>query len=123
MSTWAQATSQLFSNPYSPLSYTLYSRRLAASYDLLYRLACDFLVPAVRARARRGFADGRASGSGAAQDDDDDGRPDRYAAQSDPGQRAGQAQVARLVPQHRGLQGAVVLSRLPAGGLPGLPAA
>ena len=34
-STWAQATSQLFSNPYSPLSYTVYSRRLAASYDLL----------------------------------------------------------------------------------------
>ncbi|HEY4038659.1 MAG TPA: polyhydroxyalkanoate depolymerase, partial [Burkholderiaceae bacterium] len=38
MSAWAQATSELFSNPYSPLSYTPYSRRLAASYDLLYRL-------------------------------------------------------------------------------------
>ncbi len=45
MSTWAQATSQLFSNPYSPLSYTLYSRRLAASYDLLYRLGKHYEKP------------------------------------------------------------------------------
>jgi poly(3-hydroxybutyrate) depolymerase len=46
MSTWAQATSQLFSNPYSPLSYTPYSRRLAASYDLLYRLGKHYEKPA-----------------------------------------------------------------------------
>jgi poly(3-hydroxybutyrate) depolymerase len=45
-STWAQATSQLFSNPYSPLSYTVYSRRLAASYDLLYRLGKHYEKPA-----------------------------------------------------------------------------
>jgi poly(3-hydroxybutyrate) depolymerase len=46
MSTWAQATSELFSNPYSPLSYTPYSRRLAASYDLLYRLGKHYEKPA-----------------------------------------------------------------------------
>jgi poly(3-hydroxybutyrate) depolymerase len=45
MSTWAQVTSELFSNPYSPLSYTLYSRRLAASYDLLYRLGKHYEKP------------------------------------------------------------------------------
>ncbi|HEX4599526.1 MAG TPA: polyhydroxyalkanoate depolymerase, partial [Burkholderiaceae bacterium] len=46
MSHWAQATSELFSNPYSPLSYTPYSRRLAASYDLLYRLGKHYEKPA-----------------------------------------------------------------------------
>ena len=46
ISAWAQATSQLFSNPYSPLSYTVYSRRLAASYDLLYRLGKHYEKPA-----------------------------------------------------------------------------
>jgi len=45
LSTWAQATSELFSNPYSPLSYTLYARRLAASYDLLYRLGKHYEKP------------------------------------------------------------------------------
>jgi poly(3-hydroxybutyrate) depolymerase len=46
LSVWAQATSQLFSNPYSPLSYTAYSRRLAASYDLMYRLGKHYEKPA-----------------------------------------------------------------------------
>ena len=45
ISTWAQATSELFSNPYSPLSYTPYSRRLAASYDLLHRLGKHYERP------------------------------------------------------------------------------
>jgi poly(3-hydroxybutyrate) depolymerase len=45
LSAWAQATSQLFTNPYSPLSYTVYSRRLAASYDLLYRLGKHYEKP------------------------------------------------------------------------------
>ena len=45
MSVWAQATSELFSHPYSPLSYTPYSRRLAASYDLLYRLGKHYEKP------------------------------------------------------------------------------
>jgi len=51
MSTWAQATSELFSNPYSPLSYTPYSRRLAASYDLLYRLGKHYEKPAFGIKA------------------------------------------------------------------------
>jgi len=51
LSSWAQATSQLFSNPYSPLSYTIYSRRLAASYDLLYRLGKHYEKPEFGIRA------------------------------------------------------------------------
>jgi poly(3-hydroxybutyrate) depolymerase len=51
MSAWAQATSELFSNPYSPLSYTPYSRRLAASYDLLYRLGKHYEKPAFGIKA------------------------------------------------------------------------
>src|SRR3989454_1277102 len=46
MSAWAQVTSELFSNPYSPLSYTPYARRLAASYDLMYRLGKQYENPA-----------------------------------------------------------------------------
>ena len=38
LSVWAQATSELFSSPYSPLSYTPLSRRLSAGYDLLHRV-------------------------------------------------------------------------------------
>lgn len=45
LSVWAQATSQLFSNPYSPLAYTPLSRRLAAGYDLLYRLGKQYEKP------------------------------------------------------------------------------
>ncbi|MGH6608953.1 MAG: polyhydroxyalkanoate depolymerase [Burkholderiaceae bacterium] len=46
VSMWAQATSQLFSNPYSPWAYTPMSRRLAAGYDLLYRLGKQYEKPA-----------------------------------------------------------------------------
>ena len=45
LSVWAQATSQMFSNPYSPLAYTPLSRRLAAGYDLLYRLGKQYEKP------------------------------------------------------------------------------
>lgn len=45
VSAWAQATSQLFSNPYSPWSYTPLSRRIAAGYDLLYRLGKQYEKP------------------------------------------------------------------------------
>ncbi|HEX7156152.1 MAG TPA: polyhydroxyalkanoate depolymerase [Burkholderiaceae bacterium] len=45
LSAWAEATSQLFSNPYSPLSYTPFSRRLAAGYDLLHRLGKHYEKP------------------------------------------------------------------------------
>ena len=45
ISVWAQATSELFSNPYSPLAYTPMSRRLAAGYDLLHRLGKRYEKP------------------------------------------------------------------------------
>ncbi|VCU69842.1 hypothetical protein PIGHUM_01907 [Pigmentiphaga humi] len=43
---FADATAQLFSNPYSPLAYTPVSRRMAAAYELLYRLGKDYEKPA-----------------------------------------------------------------------------
>lgn len=46
LSLWAQATSELFSNPYSPLAYTPMSRRLAAGYELLHRLGKEYEKPA-----------------------------------------------------------------------------
>jgi poly(3-hydroxybutyrate) depolymerase len=45
LSHWAQVTSQLFSNPYSPLAYTPFSRRMAAGYDLLHRLGKHYEKP------------------------------------------------------------------------------
>jgi len=45
LSVWAQATSELFSSPYSPLAYTPLSRRLAAGYDLLHRLGKHYDKP------------------------------------------------------------------------------
>lgn len=45
LSVWAQATSELFSNPYSPLAYTPLSRRLAAGYDLLHRIGKSYDKP------------------------------------------------------------------------------
>jgi len=46
LSVWAQATSELFSSPYSPLAYTPMSRRLAAGYDVLHRLGKRYEKPA-----------------------------------------------------------------------------
>ncbi len=45
LSVWAQATSELFSSPYSPLAYTPLSRRLAAGYDLLHRVGKHYEKP------------------------------------------------------------------------------
>ena len=45
LSVWAQATSELFSSPYSPLSYTPLSRRLSAGYDLLHRVGKQYEKP------------------------------------------------------------------------------
>ncbi len=45
-SVWAQATSELFSSPYSPLAYTPFSRRMAAGYDLLHRIGKHYEKPA-----------------------------------------------------------------------------
>jgi poly(3-hydroxybutyrate) depolymerase len=45
LSVWAQATSELFTSPYSPLAYTPVSRRLAAGYDLLHRIGKHYQKP------------------------------------------------------------------------------
>jgi poly(3-hydroxybutyrate) depolymerase len=46
LSGWAEATSQLYTNPYSPLSYTPMSRRIAAALDLTHRLGKTYEKPA-----------------------------------------------------------------------------
>jgi poly(3-hydroxybutyrate) depolymerase len=45
LSVWAQASSELFTSPYSPLAYTPVSRRLAAGYDLLHRIGKPYEKP------------------------------------------------------------------------------
>ncbi len=45
LSVWAQATSELFSSPYSPLAYSPLSRRLSAGYDLLHRIGKHYEKP------------------------------------------------------------------------------
>ena len=46
ISGWAEATSQLYTNPYSPLSYTPMSRRVAAALDLTHRIGKTYEKPA-----------------------------------------------------------------------------
>jgi len=43
---FTDASSQLFSHPYSPLAYTPVSRQLAAGYELLHRLGKEYRKPA-----------------------------------------------------------------------------
>lgn len=45
LSQWAQATSQLYTNPYSPLAYTPLSKRIAASLDLTHRIGKAYEKP------------------------------------------------------------------------------
>ncbi|MDB5838898.1 MAG: phaZ [Herminiimonas sp.] len=42
---WAEASSKLFSNPISPLAHTPFSQRIAASYELMFRLGKDYEKP------------------------------------------------------------------------------
>lgn len=42
---WAEMSAELFSNPVSPLAHTPYSQRIAAGYELLYRLGKDYEKP------------------------------------------------------------------------------
>jgi poly(3-hydroxybutyrate) depolymerase len=42
---WAEASSKLFSNPVSPLAHTPFAQRIAAGYELLYRLGKDYEKP------------------------------------------------------------------------------
>ncbi|MBU3719701.1 MAG: polyhydroxyalkanoate depolymerase [Burkholderiaceae bacterium] len=46
ISNLASAGAHLYSNPYSPLSYTPFSRRLAATFDLVHRIGKDYEKPA-----------------------------------------------------------------------------
>ena len=43
---WADASSKLFSNPVSPLAHTPFSQRIAAGYELMYRLGKEYQKPA-----------------------------------------------------------------------------
>ena len=45
LSLWAQASSELFSSPYSPFAYTPFARRMAAGYELLHRLGKHYEKP------------------------------------------------------------------------------
>ncbi len=42
---WAEASSKLFSNPISPLAHSPYAQRIAAAYELVYRLGKDYEKP------------------------------------------------------------------------------
>lgn len=42
---WAEASSKLFTNPVSPLAHTPYAQRIAAGYELIFRLGKDYEKP------------------------------------------------------------------------------
>lgn len=42
---WAEASSKLFTNPVSPLAHTPYAQRIAAGYELMYRLGKAYEKP------------------------------------------------------------------------------
>ncbi|MCJ9714260.1 polyhydroxyalkanoate depolymerase, partial [Bordetella hinzii] len=46
LAAFTDASSQLFSSPYSPLAYTPLSRQLAASCELLHRIGKEYQKPA-----------------------------------------------------------------------------
>jgi poly(3-hydroxybutyrate) depolymerase len=43
---WADASSKLFSHPVSPFAHTPFSQRIAAGYELMYRLGKEYQKPA-----------------------------------------------------------------------------
>src|SRR5712692_6095613 len=45
LTNWAGAASQLLTNPVSPLSFMPFSQRVAAGYELMYRLGKDYEKP------------------------------------------------------------------------------
>ena len=45
MMQWAETSAKLFSDPVSPLAHTPFSQRIAAGYELLYRLSKDYEKP------------------------------------------------------------------------------
>lgn len=42
---WAEASSKLFTNPVSPFAHTPFAQRIAAGYELVYRLGKDYEKP------------------------------------------------------------------------------
>ncbi|MES2934155.1 MAG: polyhydroxyalkanoate depolymerase [Pseudomonadota bacterium] len=42
---WAEASAKMFSNPVSPLAHTPFAQRIAAGYELMYRLGKDYEKP------------------------------------------------------------------------------
>jgi poly(3-hydroxybutyrate) depolymerase len=46
LSSWAEAMSQVYSNPYSPAAYTPFAPRMAAGFELLHRLGKEYEKPA-----------------------------------------------------------------------------
>ena len=42
---WADASAKLFANPVSPLAHTPFAQRIAAGYELMYRLGKDYEKP------------------------------------------------------------------------------
>jgi poly(3-hydroxybutyrate) depolymerase len=42
---WAKASAKLFTNPISPLAHTPFAQRIAAGYELMYRLGKDYEKP------------------------------------------------------------------------------
>lgn len=45
LSSWADSVSQLYANPYSPLSYSPFANRVSASLELLHRLGKEYEKP------------------------------------------------------------------------------
>jgi len=45
MMQWAETSARLFSDPVSPLAHTPFSQRMAAGYELLYRLSKEYEKP------------------------------------------------------------------------------
>ena len=48
LSRLADMSAQVYTNPYSPLSYTPFSRRMAATFDLVHRIGKDYEKPPFR---------------------------------------------------------------------------
>lgn len=46
MSSWADAMSQLYANPYSPMAYVPFASRISAGFELMYRLGKEYEKPA-----------------------------------------------------------------------------
>lgn len=53
LSRLADATAQVYTNPYSPFAYTPFSRRMAATFDLVHRIGKDYRKPAFGLTATR----------------------------------------------------------------------